>query len=55
MVELHNLDMHGCPPCINVMLVRHDSLAKAEAQALPSSANSALLFFSACLVREGGG
>jgi hypothetical protein len=54
MVERHNLDMHAYP-CISVLLVRHDSFVKAGTQAMPRSANSALLFFSTCLVRKGGG
>ena len=53
MAELHNLDMHACP-CISVMLVQHDSFAKTETQAMPSSANSALLFFLRALCEREG-
>ena len=41
-------------PVISVMLVRHDSLAKAGTQALSSSANSALLFFLRALCEREG-
>lgn len=53
MVELLDLDMHACP-CINVMLVRHDSFAKGGTQARPSSANNALLFFPLALCEREG-
>jgi len=53
MVERHNLDMHAYP-CISVLLVRHDSFVKAGTQAMPRSANSALLFFPLALCEREG-